>query len=65
MFESCWEQRRVARVKRMQRFGASQNQLPVRQPEQHRAMKYQKSQLSSDLWGVKLYADRQHQDTST
>lgn len=37
----------------------------MRQPlaEQHRALSYEKSQLSSDLWGVKLYADRQRQDT--
>lgn len=49
----------------MQRFGASQKQSPVGQPEQYRAMNNRNSKLSSDLWDVKLYADRQDQDTST
>ncbi|MGJ4139441.1 hypothetical protein [Corynebacterium evansiae] len=53
-------------------LGGSRNERRIaelrqkRQPlhEQHRALSYQKSQLSSDLWGVKLYADRQRQDTT-
>lgn len=34
----------------------------MRQPvdEQHRALSYEKSQLSSDLWSVKPYADRRN-----